>query len=716
MIGEKQFKKEIAGQEFEVRIGQVANQADSSVVVRQGETTVIVTVCTGSDQHGKDFFPLTVDYEERYYAAGKILGSRFMRREGRPSDEATLTGRLIDRAIRPLFPEGLKNEVQVVITVLSFDGVNDPDVPGLLGTSIALSLSHLPWQGPLALCRIAFLNDRWQINPSYEQQDQAEIALTFSAVEENQEILINMIEAAGKESEEAKIVEGLNQAEPVLKTLIQFQREIISQFNPEKLSIPEAKISLEAPVDQEIRKFIRKRLTDLFPVQAEQEVKEVLSLLYRSTQDFLNEKHAESVAEGLAILEEELYCFVRQQVLENDQRLDGRRLKDIRPLQTEVSVIPRVHGSGLFQRGLTKVLSIVTLGPIGDGRKLEGMEVIEERRFMHHYNFPPYSTGEVKPIGGTKRREIGHGYLAEKALRPLVPDVEEFPYTIRVVSECLSSNGSTSMASVCASSLSLMDAGIPIKAPVAGISIGLVTGNDQYKIITDVQGTEDHYGDMDFKVAGTRQGVTAIQVDVKIRGLTKQMIVEALAQAKEARLFILDQMAQAIDQPRPELSPWAPKIVSGQIPPSKIGMIIGPGGRTINALVDKYGATIDLEDDGHVYVAGPDRLQAQKALDEILAMTHDVEVGETFEGKVTRIFNFGAMVEFLPGQEGLVHISEFANYRIGQVEDVVKTGDVIPVKVVEIDEKGRINLSAKAAGFQAPQKSTESRSRQRNKG
>lgn len=716
MIGEKQFKKEIAGQEFEVRIGQVANQADSSVVVRQGETTVIVTVCTGSDQHGKDFFPLTVDYEERYYAAGKILGSRFMRREGRPSDEATLTGRLIDRAIRPLFPEGLKNEVQVVITVLSFDGVNDPDVPGLLGTSIALSLSHLPWQGPLALCRIAFLNDRWQINPSYEQQDQAEIALTFSAVEENQEILINMIEAAGKESEEAKIVEGLNQAEPVLKTLIQFQREIISQFNPEKLPIPEAKISLEAPVDQEIRKFIRKRLTDLFPVQAEQEVKEVLSLLYRSTQDFLNEKHAESVAEGLAILEEELYCFVRQQVLENDQRLDGRRLKDIRPLQTEVSVIPRVHGSGLFQRGLTKVLSIVTLGPIGDGRKLEGMEVIEERRFMHHYNFPPYSTGEVKPIGGTKRREIGHGYLAEKALRPLVPDVEEFPYTIRVVSECLSSNGSTSMASVCASSLSLMDAGIPIKAPVAGISIGLVTGNDQYKIITDVQGTEDHYGDMDFKVAGTRQGVTAIQVDVKIRGLTKQMIVEALAQAKEARLFILDQMAQAIDQPRPELSPWAPKIVSGQIPPSKIGMIIGPGGRTINALVDKYGATIDLEDDGHVYVAGPDRLQAQKALDEILAMTHDVEVGETFEGKVTRIFNFGAMVEFLPGQEGLVHISEFANYRIGQVEDVVKTGDVIPVKVVEIDEKGRINLSAKAAGFQAPQKSTESRSRQRNKG
>ena len=715
MIGEKQFKKEIAGQEFEVRIGQVANQADSSVIVRQGETTVMVTVCSGSDQHGKDFFPLTVDYEERYYAAGKILGSRFMRREGRPSDEATLTGRLIDRAIRPLFPEGFKNEVQVVVTILSFDGVNDPDVPGLLGTSIALSLSRLPWQGPLALCRMAFLNDQWQINPSYEQQDQAEIALTFSAVEGNQEILINMIEAAGKESEESQIIEGLNKAEPVLKTLIQFQQEIIKQFNPEKLPIPEVKISLEASADQEIRKFVQKELTDLFPVQVEQEVKEILSRLYRSVEDFLNEKHPESVVEGLAILEEELYHFIRQQVLEHDQRLDGRGLKDIRPLQAEVSVVPRVHGSGLFQRGLTKVLSIVTLGPTGDGRKLEGMEVMGERRFMHHYNFPPYSTGEVKPIGSTKRREIGHGYLAEKALRPLVPDVEEFPYTIRIVSECLSSNGSTSMASVCASSLSLMDAGIPIKAPAAGISIGLVTGNNQYKIVTDVQGTEDHYGDMDFKVAGTRQGVTAIQVDVKIRGLTKKMIVEALAQAKEARLFILDQMAQAIDQPRTELSPWAPKIVSGQISPSKIGMIIGPGGRTINALVDKHGVTIDLEDDGHVYVAGPDRPQAQKALDEILAMTHEAEVGETFEGKVTRIFNFGAMVEFLPGQEGLVHISEFANHRIGQVEDVVKTGDVIPVKVIEIDEKGRINLSAKAAGFKAPQKSNESRSRQRSK-
>ncbi len=709
MIGEKQFKKEIAGQEFEVRIGQIANQANSSVIVRQGETTVMVTVCSGSNQHGKDFFPLTVDYEERYYAAGKILGSRFMRREGHPSDEATLTGRLIDRSIRPLFPESFRNEVQVIITVLSFDGINDPDVPGLLGASIALSLSDLPWQGPIAPCRVGYLDNQWKINPSYEQQDQAEVYLTLSAVEGEKEILINMIEAAGQEAAEEKIVEGLTQAEPVLKTLIQFQKEIINQYSPTKIPIPEVDISLEAPVEQSIRKFIQEKLNNIFPVQAEQEVKEVLSQLHQALQDFLNQNHPECLPEGFTILEEELYQFMRQQVLDNDQRLDGRGLKEIRPLQAEVSLIPRVHGSGLFQRGLTKVLSVVTLGPTGDCRKLEGMEVIEERRFMHHYNFPPYSTGEVKPLVGTKRREIGHGYLAEKALSPLIPDVEDFPYTIRLVSECLSSNGSTSMGSVCASSLSLMDAGVPIKAPAAGISVGLVTGPDHYKLLTDVQGAEDHYGDMDFKVAGTKQGVTAMQVDVKIKGLTKQMINEALAQAKEARLAILETMARAIERPRDNLSPWAPKIVSGQINPSKIGMIIGPGGRTINALVDKHGVTIDIEDDGHVYVAGPERQQAQKALDEIMGMTHEAEVGETFEGKVTRIFNFGAMIEFLPGQEGLVHISEFANHRIGQVEDVVKVGDTIPVKVIEIDEKGRINLSAKAAGFQAPQKATGAR-------
>lgn len=709
MIGEKQFKKEIAGQEFEVRIGQIANQANSSVIVRQGETTVMVTVCSGSNQHGKDFFPLTVDYEERYYAAGKILGSRFMRREGRPSDEATLTGRLIDRSIRPLFPESFRNEVQVIITVLSFDGINDPDVPGLLGASIALSLSDLPWQGPIAPCRVGYLDNQWKINPSYEQQDQAEVYLTLSAVEGEKEILINMIEAAGQEAAEEKIIEGLTQAEPVLKTLIQFQKEIINQYSPAKIPVLEVDISLEAPVEQSIRKFIQEKLNNIFPVQAEQEVKEVLSQLHQALQDFLNQNHPECLPEGFAILEEELYQFMRRQVLDNDQRLDGRGLKEIRPLQAEVSLIPRVHGSGLFQRGLTKVLSVVTLGPTGDCRKLEGMEVIEERRFMHHYNFPPYSTGEVKPLVGTKRREIGHGYLAEKALSPLIPDVEDFPYTIRLVSECLSSNGSTSMGSVCASSLSLMDAGVPIKAPAAGISVGLVTGPDHYKLLTDVQGAEDHYGDMDFKVAGTKQGVTAMQVDVKIKGLTKQMINEALAQAKEARLAILETMGRAIERPRDNLSPWAPKIVSGQINPSKIGMIIGPGGRTINALVDKHGVTIDIEDDGHVYVAGPERQQAQKALDEIMGMTHEAEVGETFEGKVTRIFNFGAMIEFLPGQEGLVHISEFANHRIGQVEDVVKVGDTIPVKVIEIDEKGRINLSAKAAGFQAPQKATGAR-------
>jgi len=711
MIGEKSFKKEIGGQEFEVTIGHIADQANASVLVRQGETVVMVTACMGNDNHGKDFFPLTVDYEERYYAAGRILGSRFMRREGRPSDEATLTGRLIDRSIRPLFPEELKREVQVIITVLSFDGVNDPDVPGLLGTSIALSLSDIPWGGPLVACRLGYLEGQWIINPSYEQQEKADLFMTLSAVEGEKEILVNMIEASGREAKEKMITDGLDQAEPIFKSLFQFQEEIINHYQPEKIILESEEIGIDSELAQRIKKFAQDKLAELFPAKADQETKEVFANFYQITEDFLNDNCADQLGDGRKIIEEEVYSFLRKEILEKETRIDGRKLNEIRPLKADVSLVPRVHGSGLFQRGLTKVMSIVTLGPTGDHRKFEGMEVVDERRFMHHYNFPPYSTGEVRHLSGTKRREIGHGYLAEKALSPLIPDMDKFPYTIRIVSECLSSNGSTSMASVCASSLSLMDAGVPIKKPAAGISIGLITDSNQYKLLTDVQGSEDHHGDMDFKVAGTDEGITAIQVDVKIRGLTKQMIVEALDQAREARLHILKIIEKTIGGPRPELSSWAPKIVSGQIDPSKIGMVIGSGGRTINGLVDKYQVTIDLEETGHVYVAGTDQKAAQAALDEIMAMTHEVEAGETFTGTVTRIFNFGAMVEILPGQEGLVHISQFVPQRINRVEDVVKTGDVIPVKVIEIDEKGRINLSAKAAGFKPLKKIPESHSR-----
>ncbi len=704
MIGEKQFKKEIGGQEFEVKIGRVADQADGSVLVRQGETTVMVTVCLGSDQHGKDFFPLTVDYEERYYAAGKILGSRFMRREGRPSEEAMLTGRMIDRSIRPLFPKELKQEVQVIVTVLSFDGINDPDMPALLGASLALSLSPVPWNGPLSACRLGYLEDQWIINPTYEQQEKAELTLALTAVEGEKEMLVNMIEASGREAKEERVSEGLVEADPVFKTLIQFQKEIIGQHQIEKVALPEKESGLEADKEKDIREFARQKITEAFPAPADQEVKQVMSNIHQAIADFLNEHHPDHVREGFSLFEEELSAFVREQAMEHETRLDGRKLDEIRPLSSEVGLIPRVHGSGLFQRGLTKVFSVVTLGPTGDHRKFEGMEVIEERRFMHHYNFPPYSTGEVKFMGSTKRREIGHGYLAEKALAPLIPDMDRFPYTIRIVSECLSSNGSTSMASVCASSLSLMDAGVPIKEAAAGISIGLISGPDHYKLLTDVQGAEDHHGDMDFKVAGTSQGITAIQVDVKIRGLTAQMVKDALAQAREARMAVLKSLTEAINEPRSELSPWAPKILSTDIDPDKIGLIIGPGGKTINGLVAKHGVTIDIEETGRVYVAGPDKDSAQAAVDEIAAMTHEAEVGEVFEGPVTRIFNFGAMVEFLPGHEGLVHISQFTPSRIRQVEDVVKVGDVIPVKVVEIDEKGRVNLSAKAAGFKPPQK------------
>ncbi len=704
MIGEKQFKKDIAGKEFEIRVGQIADQAAGSVLVRYGETTVMVTTCVGRDPHLKDFLPLTVDYEERYYAAGKILGSRFLRREGRPSDEAFLTGRLIDRAIRPLFPEWFKQEVQVIATVLSFDGLNDPDVPGLIGASLALSLSEVPWSGPLAGCRLAYRNNQWVVNPDYEEERTADVSLTLAGVEGEKEILINMIEAAGNEVGEDRVEAGLKQAESVLKELIQFQREILAQFPIEKIETPEKPPAINPEMAQDISEFVQKKMDDLFPAQAEEEAKFVLAQLNRETEDFLQEKYPDRLKEGFNILERELYQFIRRQILEKEIRLDGRKIDQIRPLSAQVSLVPRVHGSGLFRRGLTKVLSVVTLGPTGDHRKLEGMEVIEERRFMHHYNFPPYSTGEVRPLMGTKRREIGHGYLAEKALLPLIPEIDRFPYTIRVVSECLSSNGSTSMASVCAAGLSLMDAGVPIKEPAAGISIGLISAPTHYKLLTDVQGAEDHYGDMDFKVAGTKRGITAIQVDVKIRGLTREMISRALIQARQAREQILEVITQTIDQPRAELSPLAPKIVSGQISPEKIGLVIGPGGRTINKLAAKHDVTIDIEEDGHVYVAGVNQKAAQDALDEIMGMTHEAEVGETFKGAVTRIFNFGAMVEFLPGQEGLVHISQFVDQRIGRVDDVVEIGEIIPVKVIEIDEKGRINLSAKAAGFKPVKK------------
>jgi len=673
MIGEKQFKKEIGGQEFEVKIGKIADQANGSVLVRQGETTVMATVCLGSNQHGKDYFPLTVDYEERFYAAGRILGSRFMRREGRPTDEATLTGRLIDRSIRPLFPKELKREVQVIITVLSFDGINDPDVPGILGASLALSLSGVPWDGPLAGCRLSHLDNQWIINPSYEQQQKATLSLTITAVEGPNEMLINMIEAAGREADEDLVNKGISEAKAIFESLIQFQKEIINDCHPEKISLPEVKEVLEAEKINEIKEFINQKINSYFPVKADQELKEVLFELRQSVEEFLNEHYLEHLGIGFDLLEQEISNFVRRQALDHEVRLDGRKLNEIRPLNADVALIPRVHGSGLFQRGLTKVMSVVTLGPTGDHRKLEGMEVIEERRFMHHYNFPPFSTGEVRPLVGTKRREIGHGYLAEKALDPLIPDMDQFPYTIRIVSECLSSNGSTSMASVCASSLSLMDAGVPIKSPVAGISIGLITENDNYKLLTDVQGVEDHYGDMDFKVAGTSRGITAMQVDVKIRGLTAKIISDALAQAREAREIILKKITEALPEPRKALSPWAPKIMSGQINPSKIGLVIGPGGKTINGMIAKYGVTIDIEEDGHVYVAGTNEENAKSALNEIMNMTHETEIGEEFQGTVSRIFNFGAMVEFLPGQEGLVHISELAFYHVVKPEDAVRS-------------------------------------------
>jgi polyribonucleotide nucleotidyltransferase len=703
------FKLSIGGKELKVEVRNLAEQASGSVLVQYGETMVLATaVISDYEREGIDFFPLTVDYEERYYAAGKILGSRFIRRESRPSDEAILTSRFIDRAIRPCFPKNLKREVQIVVTCLSWDRENDPDVIGLIAASLALSISNIPWSGPVACLRIGWgEKNNFLLNPTYPEREKNNLDLALAGRESSlakflgnqkgDDILINMIEAEGNEVKEQEILKAVEFAKPYLKKLLDFQKEIQKKVGKEKIKIEESPRDWE--LEKEIKEFLGERLEKALYQPNKVERMDEVNDLKNELIYFIEGKYPGLGKQILTkeFFEREIERIVHEKIIKQEQRSDGRKLDEIRKLQMEVGLLPRTHGSGLFIRGQTKALSILTLGAPGDVRLLEGMETVGKKRFMHHYNFPPYSAGEIRPIRGPGRREIGHGILAEKALFPLIPSFDEFPYTIRIVTEILSSNGSTSMASASSSSLALMDAGVPIKNPVAGIAIGLMQDyRGNYKILTDIQGPEDHHGDMDFKVAGTKKGITAIQMDVKIEGIGDEILKKTLEAGKKARLQILEEMAKIIDKPRAELSPYAPRILILQINPAKIREVIGPGGKVINEIIEECGVSIDIEDSGKIFVTAEKEEAAKKAISWIKNITREVKVGEIFQGKVTRILDFGAFVEIFPGQEGLVHISQLAPYRVKKVEDVVKVGDIVPVKVISIDEQGRINLSLKA--------------------
>jgi len=706
------FEVEIGGKKITVKTTNWAEQAGGSCLVQCGETVVIANATMSPvNREGIDFFPLTVEYEEKFYAAGKIFGSRFMKRESRPTDEAVLTSRIIDRAIRPLFPTDFRKEVQVIVTCLSWDGENDSDILGMIASSFALSISSIPWDGPLASIRVARVNGEFVFNPTYEQRAVSDMDLTFGAIAKNNDILINMIEMGSKEVLEKDVLDAYDASKKELQKIIDFQIQAVKKIGKAKNEFLPA---VELDIENEIKEFLGDKLdnaiTNAQPGEKNLGATEVLKeelIKYLAEKSRLSEDNrgsstAKLSGQVLAYFEKEIERIIIRNIIEKDHRPDGRKSTEIRPLSCEVGLLPRVHGSGMFLRGLTHVLSILTLGGPGDQQILEGMEVVGKKRFLHHYNFPPYSSGETGMMRGPKRRELGHGALAEKALLPVLPDVEKFPYTIRIVSEVMSSNGSTSQASVCAACIALMDAGVPIKSPVAGISIGLAKDEEsgKYKVLTDIQGPEDHYGDMDFKVAGTKNGITAIQMDIKIDGIDKKIMEEALERAKDARFKILDIIKEQIPEPRKSLSQYAPKIFSMMINPSKIGEVVGPKGSVINKIIEECGGVaIDIEDSGLVCVTGQKQEDVDKAVNWIKSIVKEIEVGEIFQGTVRKIMDFGAFVDILPGQSGLVHISKFVPYQIKSVRDVVNEGDIIPVKVTGIDDQGRINLSAIEAGF-----------------
>ena len=703
-MSKKEFTMELGGRKLTISTGELAGQASGSCTVTYGETTVLATATMSKTiREGIDYFPLMVDYEEMLYAAGKIKGSRFIKREGRPSDDVILIGRKIDRTIRPLFPKDLKNDVQVVLKVLSWDGENSPDIPALIGASAALHMSDIPWNGPIAGAHIGSIDGTLAINPTYEERENSPFDVLV-ACNGNKVI---MLETEGNEASEDDIFSAITFGVEGLQGVLQLIETVRKDVGKEKIAIAstidEETAEQRKLVTEKVHTLIEGKAAAVYASQDKEKTKEAVRALTEEVNDALKEDNdvtKEERAFGIGLIDDALIKACRALVLTDNKRIDGRQINEVRPLSASVGVLPQVHGSGLFNRGETQVMSVVTLAGPGAEQIIDGVEPEYKKRYIHHYNFPGFSVGEVQPNRGAGRREIGHGALAEKAIEPMLPDKVEFPYTIRVVSEVLSSNGSTSQASVCGSSLSLFHAGVPMKRAVAGIAMGLMTDETNpetnYKILTDIAGTEDHAGDMDFKVAGTRDGITAIQMDTKTDGLTLPVCKETLAQAKEARETILAAMDKAIAAPN-ELSPNAPRVISLKIDPSKIGDVIGTGGKIINEIIDATGVDIDIEDDGMVMITGNDAEKSKEALEWVERLTKDVEVGEMYEGPVVRILDFGAFVELLPGKDGMVHISELAMGRTEKVEDAVKVGDVVKVKVIKIDDQGRVNLSIKQA-------------------
>jgi polyribonucleotide nucleotidyltransferase len=693
----KKVEMDFDGKVLSLETGRVARQAGGAVIVRLGETMVLA-IATANEipKESVDFFPLTVDYEEKLYAAGKIPGG-FFKREGRPTEKAILTSRLVDRPIRPLFPENFRNEVQIVVTPLSVDQDNAPDVLGMIGASAALTISEIPFIGPAGAVRVGKIDDQLVINPTSEQMEKSELDIIVAGTKD----AVMMVEAGADQVSEEVVLSAIELAHARIKEVIKLQEELAKLVGKPKMT-PKL-YEPNKDIEKHVKDNATQKIAAALDITDKEKQSDALSLIEKDCVDSIkDEKLAELVKQRpfdvKAVVKSIEKKIVREMIINKHIRADGRKLDEIRPISCEVGLLPRAHGSAIFTRGTTQVMTVATLGSIGEEQRIEGLDPDDShKRYMHHYNFPAYSVGEVRPLRGPGRREIGHGALAERALLPVLPTDENFPYTVRLVSEVLMSNGSTSMASTCGSTLALMDAGIPITSPVSGIAMGLVKEGDKVAILSDIQGLEDFLGDMDFKVAGTSKGITALQMDIKIKGISIEIMKKALEQAKVGRAFILSKMTESIAKPRQELSQFAPRVLTLKIPVDKIGLVIGPGGKNIKRIVEETGAQIDIEDDGRVFITGADAEGAEKALDIIHGMTAEAEVGKTYHGKVVRIMNFGAFVEIMPGKDGLVHISQLSDKRVAKVEDVVKIGDEIDVKVIEIDDQGRINLSKKAA-------------------
>ncbi|MDP2949498.1 MAG: polyribonucleotide nucleotidyltransferase, partial [Chloroflexota bacterium] len=687
------YERDIDGRALIIETGRLAGQANGAVTVRCGDTVVLVTACLSPQlREGVDFLPLTIDYEERLYAAGKIPGGWF-RREGRPSAEAILAARLTDRPLRPLFPKGFRNDIQVIITVLSADQENDPDILATIGASTALCMSDIPFDTPISAARVGHIDGQYVANPTFPQLKDSLLDLVVASTRD----AVVMVEGGARLASEDTMLRAVAFGHQVNQQVIALQEEVVAAEGRPKLAFVPAETA--AAVHQAVSEFVRTQDWDLL-ANVKEERDEALAERRQEVLDRLGDIYPPE--QVLAAFDQALKQEVRQKIL-HGIRPDGRKPEDIRTITCDVGLLPRTHGSGLFSRGQTQVLTIATLGSVGQQQRLDGLEPEETKRFLHHYNFPPFSVGEVRRLGIPSRREVGHGLLAERALEPVIPSEEDFPYTIRLVSEVLSSNGSTSMASVCGSTLSLMDAGVPIKAPVAGVAMGLVMGEDgQHVILTDIAGVEDALGDMDFKVAGTAEGITALQMDIKVKGITIEILEKALAQARQARLYILDRMRDTISQSRPELSRYAPRMYRIQIPQEKIGQVIGPGGRVIRSIIEETKCSVDVEDDGTVFIGSSSEEMAQRAISIIEGLTKEVAVGEIFTGKVTRLTSFGAFVEILPGKDGLVRLPDLAEYEVTRPDEVVRVGDEVMVMVIEVDHMGRINLSRRAVMEGAP--------------